>query len=311
MNNTIQKNLSNIDSSIRKNVGDLLRSQTKKKDETVSPSMTGIGEQTVEIIEQPTQQQPPPQQQSNYGYFFDKLLELTKQNENQEIKNVKNVKTVQKQNTNQTTSSTVNNQTPRAIIQKFSKGLGNFQNEFITGLNLKQKEPTIINKSEQNNDFIPTSPVSEPIIHRDDFQNVQNPSLLSFQGIRNHLPFGIGNTSSEGKNRRFGKKKKKKLKKKKRGGAVRKKKKKKKKLKKKRVGAVRKSTRGGWTSEEDEILKKAVKEFDEKNWKKVSEQLEGRTPIQCLHRWQKVLNPFLVKGPWTEEEDRIVKKKIF
>ena len=28
--------------------------------------------------------------------------------------------------------------------------------------------------------------------------------------------------------------------------------------------------------------------------------------MQCLHRWQKVLNPNLVKGPWTEEEDRLV-----
>ena len=25
--------------------------------------------------------------------------------------------------------------------------------------------------------------------------------------------------------------------------------------------------------------------------------------MQCLHRWQKVLNPSLVKGPWTPEED--------
>lgn len=25
--------------------------------------------------------------------------------------------------------------------------------------------------------------------------------------------------------------------------------------------------------------------------------------MQCLHRWQKVLNPELVKGPWSTEED--------
>ena len=28
--------------------------------------------------------------------------------------------------------------------------------------------------------------------------------------------------------------------------------------------------------------------------------------MQCLHRWQKVLRPGLVKGPWTAEEDSIV-----
>ncbi|CAI9093980.1 OLC1v1029608C1 [Oldenlandia corymbosa var. corymbosa] len=31
--------------------------------------------------------------------------------------------------------------------------------------------------------------------------------------------------------------------------------------------------------------------------------MTGRTDVQCLHRWQKVLNPELVKGPWTKEED--------
>jgi transcription factor MYB, plant len=63
-----------------------------------------------------------------------------------------------------------------------------------------------------------------------------------------------------------------------------------------RIGAVRKSTKGGWTKEEDEILIQSVKENQAKNWKKVSECLDGRTPIQCLHRWQKVLNPSLIKG---------------
>lgn len=28
--------------------------------------------------------------------------------------------------------------------------------------------------------------------------------------------------------------------------------------------------------------------------------------MQCLHRWQKVLNPDLVKGPWTKQEDDTV-----
>lgn len=28
---------------------------------------------------------------------------------------------------------------------------------------------------------------------------------------------------------------------------------------------------------------------------------QGRTDVQCLHRWQKVLNPQLIKGSWTNE----------
>ena len=47
-----------------------------------------------------------------------------------------------------------------------------------------------------------------------------------------------------------------------------------------------------------------------KDWKRISEHLatewQGhspahRTEVQCQHRWTKVLNPELVKGPWTEE----------
>ena len=32
-----------------------------------------------------------------------------------------------------------------------------------------------------------------------------------------------------------------------------------------------------------------------------AEYFQDRTDVQCLHRWQKVLNPDLVKGPWTKE----------
>ena len=32
-----------------------------------------------------------------------------------------------------------------------------------------------------------------------------------------------------------------------------------------------------------------------------AEYFDDRTDVQCLHRWQKVLNPELVKGPWTKE----------
>lgn len=47
--------------------------------------------------------------------------------------------------------------------------------------------------------------------------------------------------------------------------------------------------------------------FKGKNWKKISETVGGdKTHIQCLHRWQKVLDPKLVKGPWTVEEDNII-----
>ncbi|KAK8523380.1 hypothetical protein V6N12_047900 [Hibiscus sabdariffa] len=71
-------------------------------------------------------------------------------------------------------------------------------------------------------------------------------------------------------------------------------------------GPTRRSTKGHWTSEEDEILRKAVQRFNGKNWKKIAECFKGRTDVQCLHRWQKVLNPELVKGPWSKEEDELI-----
>jgi myb proto-oncogene protein len=65
----------------------------------------------------------------------------------------------------------------------------------------------------------------------------------------------------------------------------------------------RRASMGKWSVEEDEMLRQAVKEFRGKNWKKIAGRLPGRTDVQCLHRWQKVLRPGLVKGPWTAEED--------
>ncbi|KAJ4842673.1 hypothetical protein Tsubulata_014892 [Turnera subulata] len=67
-------------------------------------------------------------------------------------------------------------------------------------------------------------------------------------------------------------------------------------------GPIRRA-KGGWTQEEDETLRKAVATFKGKSWKKIAEFFPDRSEVQCLHRWQKVLNPDLIKGPWTQEED--------
>ena len=65
----------------------------------------------------------------------------------------------------------------------------------------------------------------------------------------------------------------------------------------------RRASMGKWTEEEDELLREAVADYRGKSWKKIASRLSGRTDVQCLHRWQKVLKPGLVKGPWTQEED--------
>jgi len=59
-----------------------------------------------------------------------------------------------------------------------------------------------------------------------------------------------------------------------------------------------------WTKDEDAKLRKLVDENGSKNWDIVAKQLPGRTEESCTMRWQKVIKPTYVKGPWTEEEDK-------
>lgn len=68
--------------------------------------------------------------------------------------------------------------------------------------------------------------------------------------------------------------------------------------------------RGKWTEEEDRLLAVAVDEFGTKNWKSVCEGVPGRSTVQCMHRWSKILKPGLVKGPWSPEEDLILKQYV-
>ena len=66
--------------------------------------------------------------------------------------------------------------------------------------------------------------------------------------------------------------------------------------------------RGKWTAAEDAQLRAAVLQHKGKNWKNIAKAAFGdsKSDVQCLHRWQKVLDPKLVKGPWTKAEDSMV-----
>uniref|UniRef100_A0A7S3GCM0 Uncharacterized protein n=1 Tax=Palpitomonas bilix TaxID=652834 RepID=A0A7S3GCM0_9EUKA len=80
----------------------------------------------------------------------------------------------------------------------------------------------------------------------------------------------------------------------------------------KRGGPMRKSCNKNqpWSQEEDDKLKQVVELYNRKNWKKIASFFDSRSDVQCFHRWQKVLNPDLVKGPWTTAEDERLKSLV-
>ena len=72
-----------------------------------------------------------------------------------------------------------------------------------------------------------------------------------------------------------------------------------------------KSNRQRWSSAEDnklvELVRTNTKNFDTNiGWSEISSFLPGRSEVQCRARWKNHLQPDLVKGPWTKEEDSLV-----
>jgi len=62
-----------------------------------------------------------------------------------------------------------------------------------------------------------------------------------------------------------------------------------------------------WSKAHDETLKSfMINKSDESNCFKIIAGALGRTDIQCKNRWEYVILPGITKGPWTDEEDRII-----
>lgn len=70
------------------------------------------------------------------------------------------------------------------------------------------------------------------------------------------------------------------------------------------------SKRRMFSPDEDEILKKFVKENGTRNWEKASLILRGRTPRQCRDRYRNYLREGLNSHPWTDDEDIIIIKMV-
>lgn len=61
-----------------------------------------------------------------------------------------------------------------------------------------------------------------------------------------------------------------------------------------------------WTDEEDKLLVKVVDKYGAKQWSVIASFFEGRMGKQCRERWVQHLQPSVVKGNWTKEEDHLI-----
>lgn len=61
-----------------------------------------------------------------------------------------------------------------------------------------------------------------------------------------------------------------------------------------------------WRKEEDELLMSLMLKNIHPNYARMAEHFPGKTGQQISERWDKVLNPDLVKGSWTRHEDEVI-----
>lgn len=62
-----------------------------------------------------------------------------------------------------------------------------------------------------------------------------------------------------------------------------------------------------WTREEDQLLCRLTAQSPgPRNWPCIAASFPNKTTQQVTERWEKVLDPHLVKGSWTREEDEII-----
>lgn len=65
--------------------------------------------------------------------------------------------------------------------------------------------------------------------------------------------------------------------------------------------------KNGWTETDDQLLTRLVlKDSRNPNWPEISQHFPGKTMQQISERWNKVVDPSLVKGSWTRKEDELI-----
>jgi hypothetical protein len=59
-----------------------------------------------------------------------------------------------------------------------------------------------------------------------------------------------------------------------------------------------------WSTQDDPLLATLVSSSPTPDWEQIARHFANKTPQQVADRWNKVVNPGLVKGSWTAEEDQ-------
>lgn len=65
-----------------------------------------------------------------------------------------------------------------------------------------------------------------------------------------------------------------------------------------------------WTKEEDRLLTHFVQSSPNVSWSVIAKFFKNKSPSQLAGRWEKVLNPDIVKGSWTRAEDEIIRNFV-
>ena len=65
-----------------------------------------------------------------------------------------------------------------------------------------------------------------------------------------------------------------------------------------------------WSVEDDHKLASLVVDSQPVNWFEICKHFPNRTQTQVMERWTKVLDPALLKGSWTRQEDETIIKYV-
>jgi len=72
----------------------------------------------------------------------------------------------------------------------------------------------------------------------------------------------------------------------------------------------RRSMKHPWSKDEDKLLSELVEEHGPRKWSLIAQSFDNRLGKQCRERWVQHLQPSVVKGAWTEEEDKVIMEGV-